>query len=87
MDVEQQIATVVHNADPLSLPFCQLELQQIFSASTSKAEDDADRVSTALVAAIKTAIDEDQPCWPSLISGLEPGLTYKASLRLFTFRQ
>jgi mediator of RNA polymerase II transcription subunit 12 len=85
--VEQQIATVVHSVDPLSLPFCQLLLQQIFSASTPQAEDEADRVSTALVAAIKTAIDEDQPCWPSLISGLEPSLTNKVSLRLCTYQQ
>ncbi|KAF2691505.1 hypothetical protein K458DRAFT_381358 [Lentithecium fluviatile CBS 122367] len=77
MDVEQQIATVVQRADPLSLPFCQLELQHIFSASTLKADDEVDRVSEALVSAVKTAIDEDQPCWPDLISGLEPSLMNK----------
>ena len=84
IDVEQQIATVVQRADPLSLPFCQLVLRQIFLASTSLVDDEADRVSAALVAAINTAIDDDQPCWPSLISGLEPGLINKVSFHLYT---
>jgi mediator of RNA polymerase II transcription subunit 12 len=82
IDREQQVSVVVQHADSLSLPFCQLVLRHIFSKCISEAEDEADRVSAALVAAVRTAIDEDRPCWPSLIAGLEPGLTNKASLIL-----
>lgn len=80
MTKEQQIASVVQYADLLSLPFCQLELRQISLMSPLDNEDEADRVSVAMVTAIKTAIDQDQPCWPTLISSLEPGLTCKVTV-------
>ncbi|KAF1958736.1 hypothetical protein CC80DRAFT_441342 [Byssothecium circinans] len=77
MNYEEQVATVIRHADQLSLPFCQLVLQQIFSASALAAEPIIESVSTAFMSTIKVAIDQEQPCWSDLISGLEPGLINK----------
>jgi mediator of RNA polymerase II transcription subunit 12, fungi type len=77
MEFQQQVVTIVDNTDHLSLPFCQLELQEIFSISASSAESTDEDVSAALLDAVKTAIEKDQPCWSNLISDLEPALTNK----------
>lgn len=72
---EQQVATVVDAADYLSLPFCQLEIRQLFAASSSDAEDSLNARSAALLEAIKLAVEKDQSPWSDLIAGLESGLT------------
>lgn len=83
--LQRQVATVVESADQLSLPFCQLELHQIFLTSASQAENAAEGVSAALLAAIKTALEKDLPCWSDLILGLDSGITKK--VRSFISRQ
>lgn len=82
MNLEQQVATVVPHADYLSLPFCQLVLQQIFSVSTSSTEDVVESVSTAFLGTIKHAIEREQTCWSELISGLAPSLVNKVCQKI-----
>ncbi|PVI06555.1 hypothetical protein DM02DRAFT_638614 [Periconia macrospinosa] len=77
MSLEQQVATVVPHADYLSLPFCQLALQQIFAASASSTEEVVESVSAVFLGTIKNAIEREHSCWSELVSGLEPGLVNK----------
>ncbi|CAI6335821.1 unnamed protein product [Periconia digitata] len=77
MSPEEQVATVVPHADHLSLPFCQLALQQIFSASASATEEAAESVSAVFLSTIKSAIEREHSCWSQLISGLEQSLVNK----------
>ncbi len=72
MGFEQQVATVVGCNNHLSLPFCKFELQLIFSIISSMEENKVESVSSALLASIKMAVENDEPCWADLISGLEP---------------
>lgn len=80
MDTEHQVATIVETADLLSLPFCQLGLQQIFAMSASTGDNTDENVSGALIIAIKRAVEQNQPYWSDLISGLEPSFTNKVRI-------
>ncbi|OCL08825.1 hypothetical protein AOQ84DRAFT_388572, partial [Glonium stellatum] len=75
--LEDQVSTIVNAADDLSLPFCQLELRQIFELNKSSSDGSDDTVSVALLEAIKAAVDNDRSNWSDLIGGLDSGLTRK----------
>ena len=74
---EQQVSSIVEAANELSLPFCQLEIQHIFSVESTTSENTADAISSALLHAVKTAVERDQPTWADLLSGLESSLMVK----------
>ena len=79
--LEDQVSTIVNAADDLSLPFCQLELRQIFELNKSSSDGSDDTVSVALLEAIKAAVDNDRSNWSDLIAGLDTGLTRKVCSR------
>ncbi|KAF2703949.1 hypothetical protein K504DRAFT_417440 [Pleomassaria siparia CBS 279.74] len=73
----EQIATVVESANELSLPFCQLEIRHIFSMDAASFDTSAETISSALLQAVKLAVENDQSSWSTLIAGLEADLTSK----------
>ncbi|KAF2867173.1 hypothetical protein BDV95DRAFT_582708 [Massariosphaeria phaeospora] len=74
---EQQISVIVNCADDLSLPFCQLHVQQLFSSGNGSAETTKDTVSAALLEAVRIAVEKDQSSWPDIVAGLSADLTSK----------
>jgi mediator of RNA polymerase II transcription subunit 12 len=75
--LEDQVGSIVDAADYLSLPFCQLEIRQLFSMTTADAENSVDTISSALLEAVKSAVEKDESPWSDLITGLETNLTNK----------
>ncbi|KAH7126743.1 hypothetical protein B0J11DRAFT_558277 [Dendryphion nanum] len=75
--IDEQVSIVVNTADYMSLPFCQLEIRQMFSSNTSQSEISVDSMSAALLEAVKLAVEKDQSSWCDLVAGLEADLTSK----------
>lgn len=62
-------------ASELSLPICQAVIEQIFSSDSALPGDSTNVLSTALLNAIKTAVEEDQPAGLELLASLDASLT------------
>ncbi|ORY11541.1 hypothetical protein BCR34DRAFT_484023 [Clohesyomyces aquaticus] len=71
--LEQQVDLVVNTANDLGLPFCQLEIRQIFAMS----EGSAETISAAFLEAIKAAVEKNVSPWSDLVAGLDADLTSK----------
>lgn len=72
------MTVIVESANDLTLPFCQLQLQQIFFMSKDSLDDNAvEGVSAALLLAVKDAVEKDRPSWTDLLTGLDTSLTSK----------
>ena len=77
---EEQILAVFNIACELSMPFCRSMIQQIFESHSISAEHPPDRLSTVLLNAIKSALENDQPSGLEILSTLDGSLTDKVSL-------
>ena len=77
---EQQIFAIFDIASELSMPFCRSMVQQIFEQDPSSAEHSSDGLSAALLNAIKSALEKDQPSGLELLATLDSALTDKVSL-------
>lgn len=75
--LEQQIIAIFDSANELSLPFCQLEIRQICSVDVTSADTSAETISSALLQAVKTAVEKDQSSWYNLVAGLKADLASK----------
>jgi mediator of RNA polymerase II transcription subunit 12 len=71
--LEQQVVLIVDSTNELSLAFCQLQIRHIFSTDVASVES----ISSALLQAVKIAVEKDQSSWSNLIDGLEADLTSK----------
>jgi mediator of RNA polymerase II transcription subunit 12 len=72
---EQQVLAVFALASELSLPICQAAIQQLFSSSAASLGGSGEALSTSLLNAIKTAVEEDQPSGLELLASLDAALT------------
>ncbi|KAF2653975.1 hypothetical protein K491DRAFT_717612 [Lophiostoma macrostomum CBS 122681] len=75
--VADQVKIIVESASCLSLPFCQLQIRQLFAMSSVAADTSVDTVSGSLVEAIRSAIERDDSPWNELVAGLDTGLRTK----------
>ncbi|KAF2021724.1 hypothetical protein BU24DRAFT_457677 [Aaosphaeria arxii CBS 175.79] len=75
--MRDQISTIVDTTTFLSLPFSQLAIKQFVSMNVPSADPSADTPSTALLEAVKTAVDRDETIWCDLVSGLDSDLMNK----------
>jgi mediator of RNA polymerase II transcription subunit 12 len=75
--LEQQVLLIVDSTNELSLAFCQLQIRHIFSTDVASADTSIESISSALLQAVKTAVEKDQSSWSNLIDGLEADLTSK----------
>lgn len=76
---EQQIFAIFDVASELSMPFCRSMVQQVFDTNPSSAEKTSDGLSAALLDAIKSALEKDQPSGLELLATLDSTLTDKVS--------
>jgi mediator of RNA polymerase II transcription subunit 12 len=72
-----QVKTIVESASCLSLPFCQLEIRQLFAIASVTVDTAVDTMSGSLVEAIRSAIERDDTPWNDLVAGLDTGLRTK----------
>lgn len=72
---EQQVLAVFGIASELSLPICQVVIEQIFTSDTTLSGASADVLPAALLSAIRTAVDEDQSAGLELLASLDATLT------------
>ena len=75
--LEQQVVLIVDSTNELSLAFCQLQIRHIFATDVASADTSVESISSALLQAVKTAVEKDQSSWSNLIDGLEADLTSK----------
>ncbi|XPS71130.1 RNA polymerase II mediator complex subunit [Ascochyta lentis] len=74
---EQQTLEIFDVASELSMPFCRSMVQQIFESDSVSAEYSTDGLSAALLSAIKSALEKDQPSALELLATLDSALTNK----------
>lgn len=79
---EQQIFAIFDIASELSMPFCRCMVQQIFASDPIPTEGSSDGLSVALLNAIKSALEKDQPSGLELLATLDSVLTDKVSLMM-----
>ncbi|KAF2265315.1 hypothetical protein CC78DRAFT_579454 [Lojkania enalia] len=72
--LEQQISIVVESASVWSLPFCQLEIRQLFAIGMASPDVSIDSISAALLDSIKRAVEKDESPWSDLVVGLDGDL-------------
>jgi hypothetical protein len=73
----QQIIAIFDIASELSMPFCRSTIQQIFETDSSTTEQSSDGLSSALLDAIKLAMETDQTSGVELLATLDNALTDK----------
>jgi len=59
------------------MPFCRSTIQQIFETDSSSTEQSSDGLSSALLDAIKSAMEKDQTSGVELLATLDNTLTDK----------
>ena len=64
-------------ASELSMPFCQAYIEQLFGSDAASVGGSNGGVSAALLDAIKTALERDQPAGLELLATLDTSLTDK----------
>lgn len=74
---EQQILTIFEIASELSMPFCRSTIQQIFETESTATEQSSDGLSSALLDAIKSAMEKGQTSGLELLATLDNALTDK----------
>ncbi|KAF2625958.1 hypothetical protein BU25DRAFT_492495 [Macroventuria anomochaeta] len=74
---EQQILAIFDIASELSMPFCRTMVQQIFETDSTSTEQSSEGLSAALLIAIKSALEKDQPSGLELLAILDSTLTDK----------
>jgi mediator of RNA polymerase II transcription subunit 12 len=78
----EKVKTIVEAADPLSLPFCQIQIRLLFSMNVGI----VDTTSGALLEAIKVAVEKNQSPWFELVAGLDNGLINKVRCNLLVLK-
>jgi mediator of RNA polymerase II transcription subunit 12 len=74
---EQRVLLVFNVANELSMPFCQAFIEQLFGSDTASTGDSTGEISAALLDAIKTSLERDQPAGLELLATLDTKLTDK----------
>lgn len=89
---DAQVRKIIGSADDLSLPFCQLQIRHLLSSPSSNDNssgdamvDNEDGVESALLDAIKAAIDREGSSWAELLGGFGDGVCSK--VRQFAVQQ
>jgi mediator of RNA polymerase II transcription subunit 12 len=77
---EQQIIAIFDIASELSMPFCRSTIQQIFETDSSTTEQSPDGLSSALLDAVKSAMEKDQTSGVELLATLDSALTDKVCI-------